>query len=951
MAIWFTLLLFAASFALSQFLQPGPDIENARPAGLGQFQFPTATEGRVIPLVWGTTLVKGPNVVWHGDLVPEAITERVKTNLWSSKKVIVGFRYKLGVQMGVCRGSDDDTTNPLKFLRVFVGEKEFANSDGSNPLGASGLSEGSVSFANDDFLGGEDNGKGGISGTVTFRPGSRTQSIPAYLRAQQALTNNKTPRYTGTGYALLERVNLGTSPQIDPWWFEVQRMPDPVGLGGNNRVNGGKDLNPVSAIAEILLNQEWGMRQTLGKINVSNFQSAGATLFSEENGFSYAQDTEIEAGELLRNIERQIDGVLFQDRSTGLWTINLARESDTSVLALDESNVLEVQRFARASFDDTANQVLTPFQSRAREYADSYGREQDLGNITQRGGTVVSRSVNYTGVKNEALANQLAARDLLTFSYPLASAKLVVNRQAWVVNPTDVVTWSSEALGIVGLEFRVTRINFNTLLDGRITLDLVENIFALGQSSNTAGDAGEWTPPVAVLEAYNADNPPEAVIIEAPRAFVERDPDSPALFPRLWFGARNKGDGALVYDLTDVNGNVDGTASAFLVQGELDSALAISGGSSAVTFEIVAGASAMSEILAALEDVSSGEVGSNLAQLILIGDEIIGVESVTDLGTSIRVDVGYRGFLDTVPAAHSSGDAVYVLSAGGNLTETVFASGARRIITEALGSIRLAGASAYSDTVTLEDRFNSPYPPAQVTWNGSDFPASIDFGLSQSGIPFSGRGARIGFVRRDFRLGDEVAKHDDESSLPADFPGANTTEYRVTANPDAGSTVTGAWASAVAGPLDFSRANLIWEFNANPSSIEWTFEVRHTVDGSVISGRSVVHTTSLTGTQAGKTFVQRLDNLQVGNFTAPDSGSYAFDIFADLLNGGIVEAQINGGGYSTVISSGGSSGTLAGVTAGDSIDFRHTGVDGDAVFALLVIDPPSSTGYVAPLRI
>ena len=48
---WFTLLLFVASLVLSELLRPKPKTEESRPAGLGDFQFPTATETRMIPIL------------------------------------------------------------------------------------------------------------------------------------------------------------------------------------------------------------------------------------------------------------------------------------------------------------------------------------------------------------------------------------------------------------------------------------------------------------------------------------------------------------------------------------------------------------------------------------------------------------------------------------------------------------------------------------------------------------------------------------------------------------------------------------------------------------------------------------------------------------------------------------------------------------------------------------
>src|SRR5690606_10544182 len=86
-AEFFTLLaVFAVLMVLSTVLKPKPQIENAKPAGLGDFKFPTAAEGRPVPIIWGTVKQEGPNVVWYGDLRPRAITKKIKTGLFSSKR-------------------------------------------------------------------------------------------------------------------------------------------------------------------------------------------------------------------------------------------------------------------------------------------------------------------------------------------------------------------------------------------------------------------------------------------------------------------------------------------------------------------------------------------------------------------------------------------------------------------------------------------------------------------------------------------------------------------------------------------------------------------------------------------------------------------------------------------------------------------------------------------------
>lgn len=55
-------------------LQPKPDIP--KPAVLDDFDVPTAEEGRPIPVVFGTVWIRGPNVLWYGDLRSVAIRKK-----------------------------------------------------------------------------------------------------------------------------------------------------------------------------------------------------------------------------------------------------------------------------------------------------------------------------------------------------------------------------------------------------------------------------------------------------------------------------------------------------------------------------------------------------------------------------------------------------------------------------------------------------------------------------------------------------------------------------------------------------------------------------------------------------------------------------------------------------------------------------------------------------------
>lgn len=62
------------SYFVAVALAPKPP--KPRPASLEDFEIPTAEQGRPIPVVFGTVLIEGSNVIWYGDLGTEPIKSK-----------------------------------------------------------------------------------------------------------------------------------------------------------------------------------------------------------------------------------------------------------------------------------------------------------------------------------------------------------------------------------------------------------------------------------------------------------------------------------------------------------------------------------------------------------------------------------------------------------------------------------------------------------------------------------------------------------------------------------------------------------------------------------------------------------------------------------------------------------------------------------------------------------
>lgn len=922
-----TLILTAIFLVLSEFLKPKPKVENQRPAGLGDFQFPTAMEGRPVPIVWGTVKLAAPNVIWYGDLRNEAITKKVKTGLFSSKRVTTGFRYYIGVQCALCRGLVDEVR------RIWVGD-DILSTDVVSVDG------GTISVDQPNFFGGEETGAGGMVGTFRFYRGSKTQGVNAYLTPFQTVGGGQ-PAYRGTAYMVWEGGLIGTSTQIKNWAFEVRRIPNGLGLATPS-VNGGNDANPMNVIYELMTNTEWGLRIDPGRIDVANFVTAANTLRTEGNGFSLILDSTTNAADFLQELERQIDGVVYLDRATNLWRVTLARGgySIPSLPVVNQTNVIQLKSFSRGAWQDTTNEVLVKFDSRTRDYMETYARSQDPANIRLQGNRTVSTEQSYPGVKDANLANNIAWRSLRVLTYPLARATVVVNRTFYDRNIGDLVRLNYPELGIVDLPMRITKIDLGLLSEGQIELTLVQDVFTFDSPSFAAPPGGSWTPPNVAAQAVPAI---DSLAFAAPRAFCVRAETNPGVLDRIWSTALPVGANAYADLFSRPTGSGtysdSGDLGEFGVAGSLSAPLTQVGTQGSISITVDCTPTSQSRWIQSFgNNATQEDVGSNLLNLVLINGEWFGFRTITPVGgTQVTLGGGYRGLLDTPITSHSAGDRVWL--GLGNITDRNYTGDADfKIIPSARGGA-LPEASAPNigpisglTPSAVSNRARRPYLPVNLTFNGTVWPTgSVSIDATNLGSGIDQRGTRLTFTRKDFRTGDEAAAVLSEATLPGDFPTANTTQYQVEVRRrpvDGGALLfTIPW-NAGTGTFDILRTSIIRNMpgGAVPAGLEARVFVRHTVESVVRQHASSVNYVFTTDSAlyAGRfAFGARNTNVATAAYTALDTGTHTVTIGTALGGAFAVEVRINGGAWTPVFSGGSTSGTFS-ANAGDTIELRHT---------------------------
>ena len=71
--VWWYIAVFIVALVVA--FAMAPNAQQQSPA-IQEVEAPTAEEGRAIPVLFGTRDIKGPNVVWYGDVKAVAIKKK-----------------------------------------------------------------------------------------------------------------------------------------------------------------------------------------------------------------------------------------------------------------------------------------------------------------------------------------------------------------------------------------------------------------------------------------------------------------------------------------------------------------------------------------------------------------------------------------------------------------------------------------------------------------------------------------------------------------------------------------------------------------------------------------------------------------------------------------------------------------------------------------------------------
>jgi hypothetical protein len=700
--IGLTIFTSGTYWVATRLLSPNPKTEKLKPAQLNEFQVPRSQEGDPVPLIYGTVRLKAPNTLWYGDYSSEPIKTKVSTGIFSSKSVTKGFKYRLGLQLGLCIG-----TGTIRLRRIWAGRFEAWSGDQGT--------DGDITIDEPKLFGGDDKG-GGLEGTVSFYTGGFSQAQDAYL--VDKIDNVDLPRYGGFCHVVFKDFYFGTSPALPALHFELQYTSDQL-LTGHGTMPNGWDANPMEILYD-LMTSPWarlGMDPSL--IDLPSWQAAANTLYDEELGLSLIVGSTNTGKDLVSQLLQHIDGILYHDQGTGLIVAKLIRADydEDTIPTLNQANVKEIKAMSKTTWDASLNQVRIVYPSREKGYVDTVMVAQDQANVAFQS-RVKSVTYSMPACTDQVTAAIIATRSLAQASVPLFKVSLTCNRSLSSLRPGDVFKFVWPPIGLTSMLMRVQNVDLGELADGTITIEAIQDKFAVAKTLWGAPAESGWT-------AINKTAAPvdDRIVFEAP-PFIILASGQVLNHARIYAVAKPPTGNSVAFTAVTSKTSFVSIEEAlrnapYTPFAKLDETMSDADDDGLIADLDIKDVSDPSILQdnAALADIRDGR------SLLLIGDEFLIYRSFTDNGGgSYTLHDVYRGVLDSDMQAHAVDDFVWFVQGQDGLFDTAYDFGISTPEQVKLLDVThdnvLGISAANTDTLSDGARYFKPAPPDHTTIAG-----------------------------------------------------------------------------------------------------------------------------------------------------------------------------------------------------------------------------------------
>ena len=573
-------------------------------------------------------------------------------------------------------------------------------------------------FINAPNLFGGDEGEGGLQGTLDVMMGAEDQGV---LPRLAAMLGGLVPAFRGITTAFYSGLICTSNPYPKPWsilrrggnrlwdadgaWYPEKQF---IWLADGQI----KAMNPVHILYLMRTGSRFrGWPRSL--LDDAAWRAAADQCYDEQLGLclEWARSDSFES--FSRSVCEHAGCEVYDHRTTGLVSIRLLRNDYVAAdlpLFDEDSGLLEILEDDNAGADDVPSEMICKYDDAIDGDTKQVRAVNAAVGARSRGRSV--EMVEYPGAPTASIAARLLQRDLRIKTSGLKRFEVVCDRRARNLNLAQPIRIRSLKRGIAEMVVRVGKIEDGTMIDGRITLHVLQDVFSLPVTSYVAVPPAGWIPP---------DRTPQAAatrrLFEVPyRDLVTTiDPANLALVDETAAYAATVAIAPTQMSLTYRLTTRVGSTGEFVDQGIADwcpSGLLVSaiGRESGPTVVHLSSFSRLDEV----------ELGTPA----LLNDEIVRIDAL-DINTGIATIA--RGCLDTTPAQHAAGSRLWIYEERSGADETAYTLGTtlQAQLLTMTSSAELDPALAGTSSISLQARQGKPYPPGQLRINGAAYPADV----------------------------------------------------------------------------------------------------------------------------------------------------------------------------------------------------------------------------------
>lgn len=669
-------------------------------------------------------------------------------SLFGSKKQIKGYRYYMGVHMGVCRGPVDELvqinvgTRPAWKGRVVYQSFTVVQSGISSGGGSSIFTrnywrivpgDGSPVADNETLMiaaaglfGGDDK-EGGISGTLDLMMGAPTQAINTGLHSM--LGGPLISAFRGIVTLFFNGLIAANSPYPKKWEIRVRRTSSgwdgapwytaksAIWLGTGNGTSGIKAGNGAHILYECYTNRDWGRGLPASRLNEASFLAAADKLYAEGFGLCLSWNRQSSISEFIQVVLNHIGGGVATDPTSGKITLKLIRgDYDAATLPLFtfDTGLLGIDEERASSSEGACNEMIVNWLDPVTNKKKSV-RRKNTGAIQAAGG-LNTTTKDYPGLPTYELAARVAARDLRASQGDIKRYKIRLDRRAYAIQPGDAFRISEPSRGLNDVVLRAGRVDDGEITDGTITITALQDVFGLPASSFGQPQPSGWVAPDPTPQPLSYRQ-----IMEAPYTTLA------GLIAAADLAAMPATD---CY-VTGIAARPTTTlATDFVVADRIGSAQYIVNADGAFSATGVTSAAAtpmQAAVTLSCPDLDFIVIGS----AALWENEIVRVVTI-DAATGATTLA--RGCADTVPVAHAAGTRLWFYDGNGGTVPIAYASGETidvKLLSRT-GTDILDPALAPTDNLVFSQRQARPYPPGNFKINTVAYPAVMTGDLTVS---------------------------------------------------------------------------------------------------------------------------------------------------------------------------------------------------------------------------